>query len=133
VEIREGPVDQEQIQIIKTEVRQGVFAGIHDIVMPVVPHLGGDVQFFPGNPAGHDDFQGFADVFLVPVNRCAIEVAITDFSCAYHGISDLVSGKTIRSEGSKTDGRDFHPVPGCPERHLTRINSISGNFKFAVF
>jgi hypothetical protein len=97
MEIGEWPMDKVEVQVIELEILQGLPAGIDEgrggvFVVPdfrVNPEIG-------AWDAGLNDLpQGAADVLLIAVNRCAIEMTVTGGGSAEHGVGGGIVGDVV--------------------------------------
>ena len=104
--VRNGPVDQVQIQILQAQIFHGFLKSGQGglITLLSIPQLAGDEQLLTGNAALFDRLS-YAD--LVAVNSSGVDVAIANFHSGFDGLADLVIGG---QEGAETDAGDFNPV-----------------------
>ncbi len=77
---------------IQVKVGEGLPAGGDDVAgrMLVVPELGGDPELFLG-----ESLQHLADLRLVFVCGCAVEMAVTHLECVGDGLRDFVSPESV--------------------------------------
>ena len=80
VEVRKGPVHQEQVESVETQVGERLLARGDYVLfaMLVVPQLRCDPKFLPFDAAADDRFERRADRSLVSIDRSAVEMPVAD-------------------------------------------------------
>ena len=105
--VREGPVDEQHVQVIALQVRDGLFAGLGHMPVHVVPNLGHDEQVLALHYAlvkGPLEFD--ADLVLVAIAGGAVEQPVARADAPGHGLGHLVGGHPVRAEGAHADAGD---------------------------
>ena len=107
VVVREGPVDEQHVQIIALQVRDGLLAGLGHMPVHVVPYLRHDEQLLALHHAlvkGPLEFD--ADLVLVAVAGGAVKQPVAHADAAGHRRRHLVRGHPVRTEGAHADAGD---------------------------
>ncbi len=108
-ELRDRPVDKEEVDVVQPELLQADLDGVLGDVETLVGvgHLGGDEQLRAGNAGGRD---GAADRGFVAVDRSGVDQPITDLQRRRHGALGFVVGQFRDAE---TDHRHRVLVVEC--------------------
>lgn len=110
---RNGPVNQEEIDIVELELLQGVVERPQDVVVAVqvVPDFGADEDVLPldGGVLLEEVLQGLANLILVLVEPCAVQVSVTRLQRNGDGVVRLALG-TLVAKGTEADSGDLNTV-----------------------
>ena len=107
VEDGSDPVDQVQVEVVETELAQGLATGSLNIVVVIVPQLRGDVELGTGNSRLDALRDCLSDLLLVSIDLGGVDVAV---SVLKNGLLYHLLGVLRVEEGSKTNDRDLGPI-----------------------
>jgi len=104
VQRRQRPVDEEEVDPVQVQRRQGRVEGAAGVVGPVeaVVELAGDVELVAGDAGGLDRL---ADALLVLVHLRGVDVAVADLECRGHRLGGLLRRHLEDPEAELRDGR----------------------------
>lgn len=109
----DGPVDEEEVDVVKAELLEGVVERPLDLLrlVQVVPDLSAHEEVGALDVAVllEEVADGLTDLVLVLVEPGAVEVAIAGLQRGHGGIVGL-AGVAIAGEGAEADGGDDHAV-----------------------
>ena len=125
VMVGERPVDQVQVQVLETQVVEGLPQRGEDILgrVPVIPELGRDPEVLARHAAGLDPLERCSDLRFVPVHGCAVEVAVAHGCGAQHGLCDRGSGDVVGPEGPEADGGHRRTGPQATRGYQPRVDT----------
>ena len=126
--VREWPVDQIQVQVVEAQVGQRAPERRQDVVgrMPIVPQLGRDPELVACHAARLDALEGDADLSLVPVDGCAVEVPVAQGRGDQHRIRDGRGAGMVGTEGAEADGGHRGAGPQAAPGHQSRVDAVAG-------
>ena len=108
-----GPVDEEQVHVVETELLEGALERPGDILgtVQVVPHLGADedVLALDGGVLLEEVVEGITDLALVEVEPGTVEVTVAGLQGTHDGLVGLADGP-LAGEGAEADAGDLDPI-----------------------
>lgn len=134
------PVHQVQIEIIQLEQIQALLESLLDSGVECAPDLAGDEQLLPLHDATLDDvLDGLADLVLILVAVCAVNVPVATLNGVNDGSLDLSGGRLPCSQtqsgngGASVEldwgihcGSRIEDVFGCTSKHKLGQSRIHG-------
>ena len=123
--IREGPVEEIDVQAIQAQVAQRLCAGQKHIAlaMHVVPDLGRDEHLIPRHNALVEQLgKDLADVRLVAIDACTVDEAITGSNCAAHRLRNHIGGVVVGCKRADADGGNERAIRQTYLGNQIRIN-----------
>src|ERR1035438_785338 len=107
MEVRKGPMDQVQIEVLQAKVCERLAARGNYIVLAVfvVPQLRGDPEILPPDASPQDGLQRPAHFSFVSIDRSAIEVPVAYRGCPLDRLGNLTRSHVIGSERAQADSR----------------------------
>ena len=111
-----GPVNEEEVDVVEPHPLEGVLKGPEDVIVTVqvVPDLGGheNVLTLDGGVGGEEIMDCITHLVLVEVEPGAIQVTVASVESSSDGGVGLALG-ALASEGTETDGGELDSVAQC--------------------
>lgn len=111
-----GPVDEEEIDIVELHPLEGVLNGPEDVIVTVqvVPDLGGheDVRTLDGGVGSEEIADSITHLVLIHVEPGAVQVTVASVESAGDGGVGLALG-ALTGEGTETNSGERNSVAQC--------------------
>lgn len=129
----DGPVDEVQVDVVETELAQGLVEGMSDVLglVHVVPELGAneEVLALQGGILLEVVADGITDLLLVLVEGSAVQVPVADLEGLPDGLVALALGALVGEGAEAQAGHLDAVVQGEGElRHVVLIWLCTGRF-----
>jgi hypothetical protein len=124
--VRERPMYEIEIEIVETQITKGLLACGDDVALTVfvVPQLGCDPQVVLPNPGIENRLQRLADEVLVPIDRGAVEMPVSQIHREANCIGDGRVWRVIGTKGTESDSGYRSASVKPPLRNEVRIHGI---------